>query len=168
MAVPSDTTLYPIISDLSLCLCEEYRLADESFCYCGIEPAVGVEIQVGECEGDACGAATVRVSRVYPSASFPDTDTSATCATLLAAEVFVTVYRCIPVGSDDGAPPTAEQYAFWAQQQFADMTAMKRAIACCFGTSHPDVEYALGEYTPLTPQGGVGGGQWRLNVRQEF
>lgn len=169
MAVPDDVLLYPIVSDLSLCLCQEYEKAGESLCFCGIEPATGVPIDVGDCEdGPGCGAATVRLARVFPSVNFPETDVTGTCVTLLAMELFVTVYRCVPAGQDDGSNPTAEQYAFWAQQQFADMAAMRRAIACCFGQKHQDVDYILGDYTPLTPQGGVGGGTWRLTAQQEF
>jgi hypothetical protein len=168
MAVPDDVILYPIISDLSYCLCQEYEQAGESLCFCGIEPATGVPIDIGECNDGKCGAATVRVQRVFPSTNFPDPSAEGICSTLLAAEIVVTVYRCVPVGHDDGSNPTPEEYAGWAQQQFADMAAMRRAIACCFREAHPDVEYVLGDYNPLVPQGGVGGGQWRLLARQEF
>jgi hypothetical protein len=168
MACADDTLLYPIVTDLVACLCQEYALADETLCFCGVEPATGVPINVGECEGGACGAATVRLVRVFPSSDFPNVDNTATCATMLAMEVVVTVLRCVPTGQDDGSNPTAEEYAFWAQQQYADMIAMRRSITCCFTSAHEDVEHVLLEYTPLTPQGGVGGGQWRLLVRQEF
>jgi hypothetical protein len=168
MAVPDDTLLYPILASLSQCLCLEYTSRGEGLCFCGIEPATGVPIDVGGCDDDSCAAATVRLSRVYPSTSFPDPDDVATCVTLLAAEIFVTVYRCVPAGNDDGSNATAEQYAYWAQQQFADMAAMRRAIACCFAGEHGDVEYSLAEYSPLQPQGGIGGGEWRLIARQEF
>ena len=145
MAVPDDVLIYPILSDLAGCLCAEYTSNGEGLCFCGIEPATGVPIDVGECGGQACAAASVRLVRVFPSTVFPDPDSVATCATLLAAEVFVTVYRCVPAGGDDGSNPTDEQYAHWALQQFADMAAMRRAIACCFRGSHSDVDYLLGE-----------------------
>lgn len=168
MAVPDDTLIYPIVADLAACLCKEYEDAGESLCFCGIEPATGVPIDVGECGGGHCGAATVRLVRVFPSVSFPDLAAAATCATLLAVEIVVTVLRCVPAGQNDGSNPTKEEYAGWAIQQYADMVAMRRAINCCFAGSHPDVDYVLGSYVPLNPQGGIGGGQWTLIARQEF
>jgi hypothetical protein len=168
MPVPDDTLIYPILSDLAYCLCQEYTTAGEGLCFCGIEPATGVPIDVGDCGGGSCAAASVRLARVFPSTAFPVAETNATCATLLAAEVFVTVYRCVPAGHDDGSNPTDDEYAHWALQQFADMAAMRRAIACCFRGNHQDVDYVLGEYTPLNPLGGIGGGQWRLLMEQEF
>lgn len=168
MPVLDDVAVYPILADLAYCLCQEYIAADETLCYCGVEPATGVPINVGECEGGACGAATVRLVRVYPSSRFPDADINGTCTTLLVAEVVVTVLRCVPVGHDDGSNPSALEYTHWAQQQYADMAAMRRAISCCFAGEHADLDHRLLEYTPLSPQGGVGGGQWRLFVRQEF
>lgn len=168
MVVRDDTLIYPIVSDLAACLCAEYVGSDEHLCFCGIEPSTGVPINVGECDGGACGAATVRLVRLYPSTNFPNVDGTATCVTLLAAELVVTVLRCVPVGGDDGSNPTAAEYALWAQQQYADMIAMRRAIVCCFGDLHADTDYRLVDYTPVAPQGGVGGGQWRLFTRQEF
>lgn len=168
MAVPDDTLIYPIVADLAACLCAEYEDAGEALCFCGIEPATGVPIDVGECGDGDCGAATVRLARVFPSTTFPEIDQAGVCATLLAAEIIVTVLRCVPVGQNDGSNPTAAEYAAWAIQQYADMIAMRRAINCCFASAHSDVDYVLGEFTPLTPQGGIGGGQWRLLARQEF
>jgi len=168
MAVPDDTTLYPILADLLACLCEEYTSNGVTLCYCGFEPAQGVPIEVGECGDGECGAATVRLVRAYPSVNFPQPDQAGTCVTLLAAEVLVSVYRCVPAGHDDGSGPTAEEYSFWTQEQFADMAAMKRAILCCFGKAHPDTDYVLASYDPLPAQGGLGGGSWRLLIRQEF
>lgn len=164
--IPDDTLLYPIVSDLAACLCTEF--AGEDLCFCGIEPATGVPIEVGGCGGDSCGAASVRLSRVFPSSNFPEPDQLATCITLLAMELVVAVYRCVPVGHDDGSGPTAVEYSEWAQQQYADMMAMRRAISCCFAGKHPDVAYFLVGYEPLVPQGGVGGGQWTIFAQQEF
>jgi hypothetical protein len=166
-ALPDDTLLYPIVSDLAACLCAEF--AGEALCFCGIEPATGVPIEIGGCDSSGtCGAVSVRLVRVFPSTAFPVPDRLALCTTALAMEIVVAAYRCVPVGGDDGSNPTAEQYAGWAQQQYADMAAMRRAIACCFGNSRPDVDYTLGDYTPLTPSGGVGGGQWTVYSSQEL
>jgi hypothetical protein len=161
-----DTLIYPIVSDLAACLCTEF--ASEQLCFCGIEPAQGVPLEVGGCDGGGCGAASVRLVRVFPSTRFPEIETAAICQTLLAAELVVSVYRCVPVGQDDGSGPTPVEYAAWAQQQYADMLAMHHAIRCCFNNMHPDVEYVLGEFTPLQASGGIAGGQWTLWASQEF
>jgi len=164
-ALPDDTLIYPIVSDLSACLCEEF--AGEALCFCGIEPATGVPIEIGGCDSSGtCGAASVRLERVFPSTQFPLPDRIARCTTALAMQLTVTAYRCVPVGHDDGSNPTATEYAAWAQQQYADMAAMRRAIACCFAGSNQDIDYVLGEYTPLSPAGGVGGGFWTVYASQ--
>lgn len=165
--IPDDTLLYPIVSDLAACLCTEFE--GESLCFCGIEPAAGVPIEIGGCdESGSCGAVSVRLVRVFPSTSFPDPERSAVCGTLLAMELVVSAYRCVPVGQDDGSGPTQEEYAAWSLQQYADMMALRRAIACCFAGSHSDIDYVLTGFTPIPAQGGIAGGQWGLFVRQAF
>ena len=165
--IPDDTTIYPIVADLAYCLCEEFK--GESLCFCGIEPAQGVPLEVGGCDdAGSCAAVSVRLVRLFPSTRFPEQDAIGICQTLLAAQLVVNAYRCVPVGHDDGTGPTKEEYAAWGQQQYADMMAMHRAIRCCFNNMHPDVQYVLGEYAPLPASGGIGGGTWTLFASQEF
>lgn len=140
------------------CLCAEL---DPGVCYCG--PFAGGDTPIDHCEGcdgGLCGQAWVRLVQGYPSSAFPDPDTSGNCAMPLAYEWEVGVARCAPTLHEDGSPPDRDENLGAAVQQYVDMTAMHRAIACCFGAD--DVDYVLGTYTPAVVLGGCNVATWQV------
>lgn len=159
-----DDKIYPILAELSACLCK--ALEGQAPCFCGI--VVGGEIPVeyaGDCH--SCGAAYVRLINSFPSLEFPEQSASATCATLMAYTVGVGIVRCTPVGDDDGAPPTPEEMDDLARLVLSDMKKIRDTIRCCLGgDTFEDIEYVVGAYTPLS--GGVTGGEQVVTIRELF
>lgn len=167
---PSDVSIWPILSELSACLCAMMAEAGTSGCFCGIvaSPTQEIPIEMEGCEN--CGAGYVRLNQAFPSTvQFPQPDQQATCRSVLAFDVTVGIMRCVPTGDSLGNPPSAEDMADHANQVFADMALIRRAIACCLtDDKFEDIEYVLGTYVPLPSEGGVGGGEWQLTIQELF
>lgn len=163
-----DGLFWQILEDLSACLCS--TLADAKgpeLCFCGVLPGDTVDeglAAVGSCSG---GMAWVRLANSYASTTFPDADAIAGCSVLLAAQFEIGVLRPIILGNDR-RNPTSDELVAATRVQLSDMTAMHRAIRCCVGGSEVDFVYALGDYTPEGPDGGLLGGSWTLTVQQSF
>ena len=85
-----------------------------------------------------------------------------------AIELAVTVYRCAPLPTDQGCPPTCEQLSDSAMQLHADMLAVQAAILCCYAdtdtTRRNGRRYVLGQSRTLGPQGGCVGLEQRVIV----
>lgn len=150
---------------LASCLCAE--LASSGLpepCFCGIIEGTEANLDCGSCE-DGCGAAWVRLDGIVPTTDFPVPETLiARCNTELAVVLEVGVTRCFsPFTDERGNGATLAEHLDATRLQIADMAAMRRAIACCFVAG--DVDYLLGAYTPITFQGGCGGGSWQVTVR---
>lgn len=161
--VPLDLLAWPMANELAACLCIEAKLEDA--CFCGVYPGSRAPYELaGACE-ESCGAGYVRLDRAYPSTAFPAEATAATCATRLAFRFTVGVLRCFP-GSLDAEVPEQAMFTNWAEAQYADMAAIRRAIKCCFGTKFEDQDYVLGAWVPVPLQAGVGGGEWQVVVEQ--
>lgn len=155
-----DETIWPLMVQLSQCLCE--TLAERGImpgdCFCGIFPGDNAVWDYSD------GLAYVRLVDAYPSTTFPSANTTprGSCSAMLAATLEVGVLQCAPGLRADGGLPTAAEQMESARLQIAGMRAMQQAIACC------DIDLiVLGTYTPQGPQGGLVGGYWQLNVAAE-
>lgn len=167
MPLPDDRRIYPVLSELVACLCNELG-DDASPCFCGlIVGPQAVPVELDDCE--SCGAGYVRLDGAFPSNNFPDSDDLATCMTVMAYTVAVGIQRCAPVGDDRGNPPTQEEQQEFARLMMADMAAARRAIQCCLtDAKFTDIEYVMGSWVPTPNQGGVQGGEWTLTIREMF
>lgn len=150
-----------ILDDLSTCLCAQI-LTDglPPTCFCGVVPGADVALDyAGDCD-EACGMAWVRLATTYPSASVgTPVEQPGNCAVGIGLEVEMGVVRCIDVGEGTSPPDLATLRAA-AALQTADMLAMWRAVACC----RQSKDWAIGQYTPYGPEGGVVGGVLGLNI----
>lgn len=143
-----------ILTSLAACLCEEL---EHPTCFCGVFAGADPYDAMGECDGDDCGQAWVRLLAVYPSAAVGIADVSLrNCGMGLSYDVEIGVLRCAAVQEE--AYTEAEMLAY-ASKQYSDMLAMRRAVVCC------DLdEYILTTYVPVGPDGGVIGGVWNLTL----
>ena len=153
-----DTTIWPAMVALSDCLCTELTVAEllPDDCFCGILPGAQVAWDYGN------GMAWVRLVNAFPSATFPVQEQTprGSCQSPIAAELEVGVLNCAPGISAQGALPTQDDQFEASRLQIATMTAVRRAIMCC------DIEALfLGAYTPLGPEGLVGG-TWQVFVAE--
>ncbi len=171
MDITEDRGIYPVLAELTACLCA--ALGESRPCFCGL--LVGDEIPaeyVGECADDdgepSCGAAYVRLVTAYPTENFPDALERPTCNSVMAYQVAVGVLRCISIGEDDGSPIDPEELKANALLRLGDMKAMRRAIQCCFGRAFDDVEHVMGVYTPLPQTGDIVGGEWMVTISEVF
>lgn len=167
MAVVMATDVEPLptavlrMAELVECLCQE---VGADVCYCG--PYFGGDTPFdycSECDGGLCGQAWVRLVSVYPSATFPTQDLSGNCTMPLAYEWEIGVARCAPTIGDDGSAPSRDENLEATVQQYTDMVAMRRAIACCFASQ--DIDYILGPYSPAPVLGGCLAGTWQVFSR---
>jgi hypothetical protein len=168
-----DTTVYPVMVQLSACLCTEIQASGlPNPCFCGVLPGSSVVLDFcgdGKCGGTCGGQAWVRPVDMYPSAQFPVADVNPTnCNSPLAFRLEVGIARCMPMGTNSAVggytPPTLEQQLDAARLQMADMAAIRRAIQCCMA-ANDNLDYVLESYTPLIPQGGCGGGAFTVVIR---
>lgn len=162
--VIEDRSVLPVMEALLGCLCA--ALEDSpggSPCFCGLLPGALVAMDYVDCDGDGCGQAWVRLDSVYPSTRFPTLDLEATCRSPQAARVQLGVLRCVPGMDADGTPPDEVAQAEATRIQLGDRAALQRAVECCFDRPHRD--YMLGQYAPIGPSGGAGGGALVVTVR---
>lgn len=155
-----DDVIWPLMVQLSQCLCEEIEARGllPGDCFCGILPGDQATWDY------STGMAWVRLVDAYPSTVFPTANTTprASCSANLVATLEVGLLQCAPQMGPDGSPPTQFAQGEAARLQIAGMRAMQQAIACC---DLPIV--TLGSYTPVGPQGGLVGGSWNINVGAE-
>lgn len=104
------------------------------------------------------GMAWVRINRRYPTENFPGTATRGTCASALAAELEIGVYRCAYTLDDHGRPPAPAQVTADALKVDADAHALLSAV------QRLKWPYVLGAYSTLGPSGGVVGGAQLFTV----
>lgn len=167
-ALADDSSVYPILLELADCLCAEVD-PDGKMRFCGV--LVGNQIPAeGIDDCDDCGLGYVRLGTGFPSTElFPQPDPgAATCTTIWAYQIYIGVVRCAPVGGSDGSPPHSDDIAEYSRQLLADMAAIRRAVKCCFMDKFEDANYAIGAYTPLPMEGGIGGGELLVTVQEFF
>lgn len=141
-----DTSVWPILEELTECVCD--TLLEDGVspggCFCGVVP--GSEAIWDHSQG----MAWVRLTSVDPLDA-----TLTGCQPPLQATFEIGVMHCAPVMSAQGVFPTVEEQREATRLQLATMSSMQRAITCC-----PSFDLILGTYTPLGPQGGSVGGTW--------
>lgn len=127
-------------------------------------------------EGQYPGQLTVHTRRIYVTERDRFTDFRAVrldatgCATdaITAVDLSVTLFRCIPLPTDEGCPPSCEELSGSAMQTHVDMLAILQGITCCFPgtdtTSRRGRRYAIGQTRTIGPQGGCIGVQTDVTV----
>ena len=85
-----------------------------------------------------------------------------------AVEMAVTVFRCTPLPSDMGCPPSMTDLSSTALQVHADMLAVQQGILCCLAGTDPTMRdgrrYVMGQTRSIGPQGGCVGFETRLTI----
>lgn len=85
-----------------------------------------------------------------------------------AVELQVTLWRCAPIPTDQGCPPSMPDLDATAMQMHADMLAVQQGILCCFSatdtTRRHGRRFVMGQTTSLGPQGGCAGFQTLVTV----
>jgi hypothetical protein len=128
--------------------------------------------------GEWPGQLTVNVARLFASdgQSFPrerDVFTvrdKRNCQPpqVTAVELVITLFRCTPLPSDLGCPPSMADLTANAMQIHADMLAVQQGILCCFADTDPTRlrgrRYTVGDTRALGPQGGCAGFETRVIV----
>jgi hypothetical protein len=109
-----------------------------------------------------CGLLAVEMGRLYPSRTFP-ADASQDPALLNcptpyeAADLTVTVLRCAPMPDGSGAAPSCDRLHAAAGDWWADVAALRAALACCLPQLVDDqvvLGFVLRPAQPVGPQGG--------------
>ena len=167
---PVDPIATPVATALLSCLTAQMNELPS--------PPARIEIRAGAEGGpligpnvDECcaGLAWVRVASVYPSwDSFPSPDnTWLPCGPLAYAVVLeMGSAFCMPWSDSDQAmdnmdPPSTADWATAHTTLMQHQTLMRRAAACCWPHT---VRRAVGEWNPLSVEGGCMGGTLRVTV----
>jgi hypothetical protein len=160
-----DTTVWPKLTQLADCLCQEVITSGLGpLCFCGILPGALVPADyVGACKEN--GMAWVRLTGAVPTINFPNPNITEelACGNYLAVGIEIGILRASSVPDNDGTLPNEATLLSEAEWQVADMMAMRRALACCFGRKG----WILGSYAPTGPQGAVYGGTWSATITDQ-
>jgi len=156
-----ENRVFTLLTALSACMCEQFTaLAEEdpstALCFCGILP--GEQVPFDYSDG---GMAWVRTALIAP---MPVLDAGGrACGVEYDVTVSLGVLRCAPMLSDSGEFPTVEEQFEAFRQQTVDMGIIHKVIACC--KTGIGSNAAIGEYTPVGPEGGALGGAWTATWR---
>lgn len=161
-----DTDIWPVLTALAEC-------ATAQLVKDGLEPITHVSIQPGNTgvldyvgmPTGFCGEIVININQGYPVAPFPNQAAGATCASEMAYEVQLGIFRCAPQpkGSKQAMKmPTSAEQVNAARVAMADMSSMRRAIACCMQKTGR--QYNLRAFQSYGPQGNVVGGNWTVIV----
>lgn len=170
-----DTLVLPFAERLLTCLCT--ALAETAVglvCQCALRPGVAPPPAdlCCNCPNGGQGQASVQITEIFPvvAGKFPTRGIAGTldnCATYeWAAELTMTVYRCVSVADENGFPSFDELMAD-TRKIAEDAQAMRRALLCCdwrdndLGDPSPIVP---GPWKAIQPQGGCAGGQQSVTV----
>lgn len=164
-----DDAFYPILTSLLGGLERELtRSGIDTPCFLSLVPGDTLPA-LDMIESGDCGAvAWVRLVSIYPSTSFPAVDeATATCAVPLAAQVEIGMARGMPklAGRDVRKGPVPAQWLEVTRLIMADQAAMRRVVRGCEKVTEKEI--AMGGWTPLPNEGGVGGGFWTMFVSEE-
>lgn len=141
--------------ELTECVCAELVTSGGGpTCWCGLYPGASVSWDYcGECNGDKCGMAYVRLAGISPYEIFPFPAVDDRCSRPLAWGVEVGVLRCMPQLSE-GELLDPEGMAEVSVVQALDARAVWTALKCC------GIDIAVETWRPLGPNGGCVGGAW--------
>lgn len=173
----TDTLVLPYAERLLVCLCEALQSTIGGVtCQCALRPGVSpppADICCS-CEGGQ-GQASVQINRIYsvPAGRFPQggvTGTLDNCTSYeWAAELALTVYRCVSIADDTGFPSFDELMSD-TRKIADDAQAMRKAIMCCDwrvpANGDPDSPQPIvpGAWVGQNPQGGCAGGVMTVQV----
>jgi hypothetical protein len=166
--VRRDTMVLPIAESLLACLCEAVAEAPNPPASCCLRPGVTVAQGVSEHEDECCeGLAWVRVVRVFPTGSdvgFPaiNDDPHACSPPSYGIELEMGIYRCAPTG-DAMNLPTCAEWTATAEQILDDAASLRRAW-CCFRDNYDNSAKLVGQWAPVTVQGGCTGGTLTIMI----
>lgn len=152
------SNLHEPLLALADCLCQ--TVAEDTLrplCWCGLYPGDGAPFEYcSECETGKCGVGYVALQSAAPYVTFglDGVDPAMRCGTPIQAQVRVGVMRCFPL-EEDGSTPPPSLLSSTTVDLVADMSAIRRAVLCCF-----DGEARLESYSVLGPDGGCVGGEW--------
>lgn len=158
--------LNELLCDIAACLCAELTpdgAAEPDLCFCGVIPGqTFAHDYVWGCNNGKCGAAWVKLMTAYPAVApgVPD-EQAGNCGFGLGIDVEIGTIRCVEQPAD-GSPPDEEMMAAAVRNQMSDLVAIRRAVACCDALA--DLDFILGNYVPIGPQGGIAGGTWAISV----
>lgn len=165
-----DLVVIPYAEALLECLCDQLAGSlGGPVCDCCLRPGGGLP-PMDNCGcgcGESNGQASVQIGSIYPTAKFPRTGIDAwngPCGQNVtwAADLVMTVYRCVHSIDEQGKAPSCEQLAGDAQIIAADAAAMRRAFACCDWAANTRI--IPGTWVAVPPQGGCAGGFMTVTV----
>lgn len=161
-----------VASELLTCLCEAFANSDRPVCRCSF--ALGDPPPVDVCRpctvAGGHGQAWVRVGSMAPTVGFPEIESvpnSCGPSAVLAVTYTLGAYRCAPVMTQRGGPPSVEALAEAVIGQGQDRAIISGAIRCCVSDSvetDDDPQWLLGVWTPIEPGGGYMGGSIQVTV----
>ncbi len=167
---PPDPIGTPVAQQLLTCLTTQLAQLPRPPKYTQLRVGAETGPLIGENVDECCaGLAWVRIASIYPSwDSFPSPDnTWLPCGPLAYAVVLeMGVAFCMPWSDSDDSfenrdPPNTTDWSNAFTTQMQHQTLMRRAAACCW---HPTQRRAVGEWNPLSVEGGCTGGTLRVTV----
>ena len=111
----------------------------------------------------ACGQLVVSESRRYPSGDFPleEVNHTAECyEPWIVVSYTLSLTRCVSMPDENGVPPDILTLTAEASRNSSDMTAVRRALICCFAgwyDANQVQAWELGSQEVTGPLGGCGG-----------
>lgn len=173
MSEPLDPIASPLAGDLLAALMAGYDAA-EILMPCAVGLISGGNLIADHCcasesaDGEPCeGQLTVRITNVYPTRDFPQPFLGGfpTCGMGYAVEFEVAVLRCALVPDSQGVPPPMADELVVAERALGD-AGLIRKVARTFARER-DQAVAIGQYTPMGPDGGCVGGAVQITYLVE-
>lgn len=165
MSTYPDKLVKPVGQALLTCLTTENAINPAPAGFISYRLGVTGEPLAGTSEDECCaGLAFVRFSRLFPSWSTPTPNAvSIRCALAWAAEFEIGIWRCVPIGTIE-APPTTADWLAVQNKMWDDMETL-RSTACCFTRTRDAGSVQWGEIAPKSdPEGGCFGVSMLLSV----
>lgn len=86
-----------------------------------------------------------------------------------ALDLYITVFRCTPLPTAEGCPPSPSDLSATSMQMSADMLAVQRAVACCYPSTSTEIRrngrrFSMGDTFMVGPSGGCVGFRTEVTV----
>lgn len=174
----SALSVHTIAEEVLACVCEALAATAGQVdgypgcpCRVCVVPGAPAWDSCTDCDGGPGGQLTVHVARIYPSRNFPAPEQGlmgvkgCQVPPVTAAELVVTLLRCVPGVHEDGCPPTCEELAEAARIVHIDVATVFSALMCCLpGTGRRGRRFVMGEQRIIGPQGHCAGVEQRVTV----